>query len=382
MKLLARLALIVASLLLAGCATFNGPPVAAPAALPAGGDTDVMEFNGNWQPQLLYLLATPHPRLYVEVAAVAGCAPRAETLEKLREFLTTYCEKPDGIEIVRTPLIPRREARGLPPRALARKYLHGPPAGTNAPPAFLYVLYFDSALAGQPLPGTGPAARAAFNQHPHADLLPYQAIYMNIRYGFEKSVPDEMLLHEAGHLLGLVSRKDYAAGHHCLDPNCLMNRTLRVSLHRAMLGLHATSQIQLCGRCMQELVDSLKLPPLTNLRYAGPVLVRSEDGYAVLALPNRVKVVLGDLTDEDCRAFAASVQSEPPRPDDQELRVMCTVKTEFVRNADALRDAIRHAQADPLGCVRTVAARLGRQWPQSQSVPVDLTKIDGGGGGS
>jgi hypothetical protein len=380
MKLLASLGLLVVSLFLAGCAT----PASAPAPDPTEGDTGLMDFNGTWQPQLLYLLATPHPRLYVEVAAVAGCAPSDETLDKLREFLTTYCEKPAGIEIVRSQMISRRAARGMPPRALAREYMNGPPAGTGATPAFLYVLYYDSALSKEALPTApgqpvGPVPSHAFDQHPHSDLLPYPTIYMNVRYGFEKSVPDEMLLHEVGHLLGLVSRKEYAAGHHCLDPNCLMNRTLRISLSRTFMGLHPTRQNQLCGRCMQELVDSLKLPPVKNLRYAGPVLVRSEDGYEVLALPNRVKVLLGDLTPEDCQTFAAAVKAEPPRPDDQELRILCTVKPDLLQDPARLRETIQRAQADPLACVRTVVTRLREKWDQPHYSPVDMAANDGAG---
>jgi len=365
MKIWAGLLLIAVSLLLPGCATPGGQPTAEPSE----GDAGMVDFTGSWQPHLLYLLATPHPRLYVEVDAVAGCAPSDETLNKLREFLTTYCEKPDGIEIVRRPLISKEEARGLPPHALARKFLAGPPAGTGAAPAFMYLLYYDSALSEESL----PAAQSGFNKNPHTDILPYPSIYMNVRYGFEKSVPDEMLVHETGHLLGLVSRKEFAAGHHCLDPNCLMNRTLRISLSRKFIGRHPTTQIQLCGRCMQELEDSLKLSPPMNLRYAGPVLVRSEIGYEVLALPNRVKVVLGDLTDDDCQAFASEVKAEAPRPSDQELRVMCVVKPALRQNPAALREILRRAQADPQACVRHVASQLWQKWQQQQPrTPVEM----------
>ena len=42
------------------------------------------------------------------------------------------------------------------------------------------------------------------------------------------------------------------------------------------------------------------------------MLVRSENGYHVLSLPFRVKVIVGDLTDQDCRDFAAAVRAEPP----------------------------------------------------------------------
>ncbi len=382
MKLLAGLALLAVTLLLAGCAApTTAVPPPAPVSAPTEGDTGLMEFQGSWQPQLLYLLGRPHARLYVEVAAVAGCEPRDSTLKKLREFLATYCEKPDGIEIVRRPVISRKAARGLTPHGLARQFLAGPPATAGSAPAYMPVLYYDSALATEPLSATpgrsaAPARHPPQDEHPHTDTLPYPAIYMNVRYGFAKSVPDEMLLHEAGHMLGLVSRHDFAAGHHCMDANCLMNRTLRVSLNRTFMGLHPTRQIQLCGRCMQELVNSLKLPSPRNLYYAGPVLVRTERDYAVLALPQRVKVLLGGVTAQDCQDFTAAVQAERPGPGDQELRVLCSVKTELIQDPARVTEAISQAEADPLACVRTVATRLRLKWEERRREPAN-TEIKG-----
>src|SRR5262245_39650719 len=108
---------------------------------------DPAKLTSFWQPQLLYILSSPHSRLYVEVDAVEGCQPSDATLHKLREFLTTYCNKPDGIEIVRGDVIPAGTARGVPLPALARKFINGPPDNNTAsPPAFLYVLYCDPAL--------------------------------------------------------------------------------------------------------------------------------------------------------------------------------------------------------------------------------------------
>jgi len=98
-----------------------------------------VKLTSFWQPQLLYILPSPHSRLCVEVDSVEGCQPSDETLNKLRDFLTTYCHKPDGIEIVRGDVIPAVTARGIPLRALARKFINGPPDDNTAPPpAYLY----------------------------------------------------------------------------------------------------------------------------------------------------------------------------------------------------------------------------------------------------
>ena len=57
----------------------------------------------------------------MEVDAVEGCVPKDSELQNLRDFLSKYCDKPDGIEIVRSDVIPAKAAKGLSSRALARQ---------------------------------------------------------------------------------------------------------------------------------------------------------------------------------------------------------------------------------------------------------------------
>src|ERR1700744_6374828 len=110
--------LILALCVLAGCAT-------RPDSRLKG-----IKEEMNWKGQQLYLQAAPHRKLYVEINAVEGCQPSEALLGDLREFLAAHCDKPDGIEIVRQPLIPAAVARGISPVQLVRHYLQGPP--TNA----------------------------------------------------------------------------------------------------------------------------------------------------------------------------------------------------------------------------------------------------------
>jgi len=116
-------------MIFAGCST--------PDAARSQGRVDWVQLSGFWQPHLLYLLDSPYPRLYVEVDAVEGCAPEDATLNKLRDFLATHCRKPEGIEIARSDVIPIKDARGVPSKALARKFMNGPPEKTgHSSPAF------------------------------------------------------------------------------------------------------------------------------------------------------------------------------------------------------------------------------------------------------
>ncbi len=357
-RFVAGTVLIVSCLVLAGCST--------PKASRSQGDFDVIQRVSFWQPHRLYLQASPCPRLYVEVDAMEGCSPSEAALKKLQGFLNTYCHKPGGIEIVRGDVIPAKAVRGLSAGAIAHKFLNGPPDSPTAPPpAFLYVLYYDSTLRDNPVVAKAgqhgadtlrrPHARA---ENPHVNPLPYPGmIYMNTHYG-PKWLQDELLLHEAGHVLGLAGRTNYASGYHCLDANCRMYRTLCVRLNRLLTGRDPITQRQLCQRCLAQLADNSTQAPPANLRFAGPVLVRSEAGYHVLSLPDRVKFLAGDLAEQDCRAFAAAVRAEKPAPGDDEMRVDGTAKEEVLRDPAKMREIFPRAEADPFEPVRSIVPKL------------------------
>jgi len=363
-RFLTGTALIVCWLTLAGCSTGD--------AARSQGQSDILQSISFWQPHLLYILASPHSRLYVEVDAVKGCAPSDRALSKLRNFLTTYCNKPGGIEIVRSDVIPVAAAKGILPNPLARKYLNGPPDDPNAPPsAFLYVLYYSGALsdkhegaeAGRGDKKTPPHPRQR-NVHPHADLLPYPAIlFMNTNY-MTRWGRAEILLHEAGHLLGLAGRPTYASGYHCLGFTCLMNK--RFLFSRFILGW----QRRPCKRCVAQLAESSMQPPPANLRFVGPVLVRSENGYDVMSLPKRVRMVLGDLTEQNCRDFAAGVHDETPSPggDNEEFLVDAHIDQAVLDDPAKMRDLIRRVKNDPYEAVRRAAAKI---WPEAEAAGTD-----------
>ena len=178
---------------------------------------------------------------------------------------------------------------------------------------------------------------------------------MNAHWG-PKSVRDGALLHEAGHSLGLAFRPTYASGGHCLDRACMM--TASVHLSRLLFGQDAIKKGRLCERCVAQLKDSSTQAPLSNLRFVGPVLVRSEAGYHVLSLPNRAKVIVGTLAEQDCRDFAAAVRAETLSPgDDDQWRVDGWVKEEVLPGPAKLREVMDRAKADPYKPVRTVASR-------------------------
>lgn len=302
-----------------------------------------------------------------------GCQPGDETLNKLREFLSAYCNKPEGIEIVRDSVIPAVTARGVPLQALARKFMNGPPRNAGSNTAYLEVLYCDPALCDKPaIPETGTPTvstthRRKTERKPHVDFLPYPPVmYINPRYG-PKIVQNEMLVHEAGHVLGLAGRTTNAFAYHCLNESCLMNWTIRYHLGRLLLGKDPIKQRQFCPDCIAQLKESSKRKPPANLRFVGPVLVRSETDYHVLTLPDRVKVIAGELSEQDCLDFASAVRAEKLPPENDDLRVDWFIKDELLDNQAKITELFNHAKADPLESMRTVAPKIFAQFYLSHS---------------
>jgi tetratricopeptide (TPR) repeat protein len=93
------------------------------------------------------------------------------------------------------------------------------------------------------------------------------------------------------------------------------------------------------------------------LRFVGPVLVRSETDYYVLSLPDRVKLIVGSLTEQDCQDFAAAVRAEKTSSNDG-TRVEWQVKDEVLDKFARVSDSFDQAKTDPLEPVRTTAPKL------------------------
>jgi tetratricopeptide (TPR) repeat protein len=363
---------LAAGIVFIACNFLTGCSTSKPAR--SQSEPDPLELTSFWRPHLLYILSSPYKRLYVEVDAVEGCVPSDAVLNKLHDFLVIHCDKPDGINIVRGDVIPSATARGMPLRALARKFINGPPdLATSAPPAYLYVLFYDPALCDKPaatnasqLTASTASAREPTPQRPHVDFLPYPPVmYINPRYGPAR-VQADLLIHEAGHELGLAGRTNDASDYHCLDENCLMNWTLRYHIGRRLLGKDPIKQHHLCERCLAQLAESAKQPPPANIRFVGPVLVRSETGYHVLSLPDRVKIIAGNLTEQDPKDFAAAVHAENAPSENGDVRIDWLVKDEVLHQPATLVDSFNRAKADPLEPVRTAAPRVFAQFCASQ----------------
>ena len=295
-----------------------------------------------WQPWLLNSSRSPYRKLLVEVDAVQGAEPPQAWLDDLSEFLRTQCDKPDGVRIVRSDMISPQEAMSTSTTSLALKYLNGPPAGS----AFLYVLYYNSAL--------NPALKTS---NPHAVVFPYPcAVLVDRNYneaGFGDVLGGLILKHEAAHLVGAARNLSHGDGAHCRNLHCLMNPTFIYAPEMIALGMAPTPQTEFCADCLADMARWRSTPAPANLRFTGPFLTRRENGYSVLTLPNTVHLHLGpgNLPLNELREAMRQAGAGPLRS-----------REGFVLSASASGDpalvqsAILLAARDPASPVRQAAA--------------------------
>ena len=323
----------------------------------------------SWSPHLLFLNRAPHDSLYVEVDAVAGTEPSDEILEALERFLRQYCDKPRGITVVRDDTIPRSAAVGYDNQALALQFVDGPAPTTNGSPAFLYVLYYDSALQVDP-----STPLLAVHQHvrlrtesryldpenPHINPEPYPAaIYVDRRYLrlMPRSFETLTIRHEAAHVLGLTRNTEHGAQYHCTRKSCLMAPSLDIGFFKFIRGQNPFSQTNLCDACESDLAKG-PVEQARNVRFVGPVLVRAEKEYHVASLPAEIKLGAGDASGFEMERFLKQTRADGKR---MKGKFSPRSWADFSRDhseAERQMNAIAHGQRDPLPMVRYAATQF------------------------
>jgi hypothetical protein len=309
-----------------------------------------------WRPHLLYLNAKPHDLLYVEVDAVEGCQPSKEELKALGGVLQAHCEKPHGIEIHQSSVIPKAKAKGLSRRELARSWMNGPTASERFP-AYLYVLYYDGRLGGRK-----EEARAK----PHTELLPYpSAIFINRGYkpSLGRWMTTTIIQHEVGHVLGLAMREKNAKAGHCTEKECLMQPKVAVHILRLLTGRDPVTQKKFCQHCLKQLETSTKQPPAKNLSFIGPVLVREEKGYRVLSLQGATALAIGGGREEASKHFLNQERNRKTNPGENPDQTFyyAWIEDAVMKDRAKARVILDRACRDPFGMVRSSAEELRKK---------------------
>lgn len=223
------------------------------------------------RPELLYLNHQPYSRLYVEVDTIEGVEVPDKWLDDLKAFLSKYCSKPDGIDIVQDKAVPVSEIEALPASMASILCLDGPVADSSGQAAYLHVFLYDTDV--------GLRDR---KREPHVDDSCPCGIFLNVDYAWRWST--YMTKHETGHVLGLCKNTTHGDGTHCRNYGCLMYRMPDLwSRLGSLVGPPPDGQ--LCADCQGDLEVWKSEGAEANLIFKGPFLIRQEDGYSVASLP-------------------------------------------------------------------------------------------------
>jgi len=269
---------------------------------------------------LMYFRPEPYRRLYVEVDAVEGTEFSATELAELETILREWTQKPDGVSVMPSSLIPRSAARGHSSDSLARRYLDGPAATTNeSQSAYLYVLVYDNRVNRNPVqsPRAGSlwptkdkvSPRIAAPENPRVVAFPYPAMIYVDRSWLGGLLPKKYwqrtLLHEAGHILGLVGRESQVERRHCATNWCLMHAHTSENIKSDIVHWLKREKPKpyLCEACATELRQYQTSTDTISTRFVGPVLVRAMPSYHVLALPAFCGLFIGDVVEGEIPQF-------------------------------------------------------------------------------
>jgi hypothetical protein len=226
-------------------------------------------------PEGLYLQDEPYSRLYVEIDRVEGANLPEFFVDEIKAFLGEHCAKSGGISVILDPPVPASDVEGMSLSAASILCTNGPVESDGPPPAYLHLFAYDGKTTFK---GARPEPRVVFN-------CP-SAIFWNVDYA--RSWPDQtridMLRHELGHILGLCRNTAHGDGAHCDKQGCLMFPTPDMLSQIGGLVHLYFREHRLCKDCMRDLELAAEAPCDENLSFAGPFLMRREDGYSVASM--------------------------------------------------------------------------------------------------
>ncbi|MBI3544212.1 MAG: hypothetical protein HY075_13160 [Deltaproteobacteria bacterium] len=177
------------------------------------------------------LRAQPYSKLIIEVGAVAGRDPSAETVEYVRGFLEEHLHKPGGIRIVAGAGIPSVRAAAVSTADLAVVELANRKTVATDDTISVYLMFLDGHHV-QDEPGKrvlGMAYRAT------SIAIFEDTVLAEATAETQALVEKTVIAHELGHVLGLVNegtpmQNEHYDGEnnagHCRNPLCLMNYAL------------------------------------------------------------------------------------------------------------------------------------------------------------
>ncbi len=204
------------------------------------------------------LLEASADRLVVEVDYVEGGEPLPRALRIFADRLAFYCDKPGGISIEVGDAIPADRWEQSRDRIveLTREYAGGP----SGDAAYLYALY---APAYKKFRGYSFRRGVLDEDIEFPVIIAFSSQLKSILWLTGVTQQASVLVHEAGHVLGLVTDDGHRDGGHCTNSWCLMYdgvdaRSLFVNLFPTLFTGYLPTHY--CDDCRADLWGEQRVP--------------------------------------------------------------------------------------------------------------------------
>jgi len=204
------------------------------------------------------ILEADSPSLVVEIDYLEGHAPSPVSVRLLGRRLALYTDKPEGIRIHVDDEIPAKRWDGKRSTMRALVEAHAEPPSGNV--GYIYLMYLPGFRNYRGLSFQPRKLSKRFN-HPLAFVYPgrLRGRLWVTRQRQESSV----VVHEVGHLMGLVSHPEHYVDGHCTNSWCLMYDGLdarSVVLHSLPTLFWGYLPTRFCRACRRDLWPDGKLP--------------------------------------------------------------------------------------------------------------------------
>ena len=220
---------LIATLLLASL--FAGCRKEIISSVPVSGPDAVTDKQAVGQSARPLLSADSFTTLTIEIQYAPGMKPQDETVTNLVNFLNTYLNKPGGITVIQKP-VSSIGAATVGTQELVAFEDKNRSVYTGGNTIALYVYFADAAYTDNAVIGIS---------YLNTSLAIFEKTIQSKSGGLNQSsrvkVETGTLLHEMGHLLGLVNggtgmvkpHEDTAHKGHCSNSNCLMYYAIQTS---------------------------------------------------------------------------------------------------------------------------------------------------------
>jgi hypothetical protein len=204
-----------------------------------------------------FLSSSKYDKLVVEIQYVEGNAPTSTAVNNLKTFLEQRLNKPGGINIVQTALgIPAKSTYSLEEIQEIEKDNRTQNTDDQTVAAYFF-------FAGGDYSGNSGSSKVLGIAYGSTSMVIFEKTIKDYSGGIsqppQSTLESTVILHEFGHILGLVNNgtpmhtyhQDEPHGKHCNDPDCLMYYTAETSdIIANILGGNVP---ELDAKCIQDL---------------------------------------------------------------------------------------------------------------------------------